>query len=67
MNFAYPLGAGLLLCCVQAAPANAQARDSDPQRSDIVVTGIAADDSYAPEEVSVAGKSPPSCSRHHSR
>jgi outer membrane receptor for ferric coprogen and ferric-rhodotorulic acid len=52
------LGAGLVLgCCVTAAPVSAQSEESK-RHSDIIVTGIAADDSYAPEEAAVAGKSP---------
>ncbi|MDV3458316.1 TonB-dependent siderophore receptor [Sphingomonas sp. HF-S4] len=42
-----------------AMPALAQTADSDAaHRSDIVVTGIREDDSYAPEKAAVAGKTP---------
>ena len=51
---------GLLLALpLLAMPAYAQDRDEEQRRhSDIVVTGIAADDSYAPQQATVAGKSP---------
>ena len=41
-----------------ALPALANEQDEERSRSEIIVTGIAADDSYAPKEASVAGKSP---------
>lgn len=44
-----------------ALPAFAEVEDGDEdraQRTDIVVTGIAQDDSYAPEQAAVAGKTP---------
>lgn len=62
MNFSSTLRAGLMLgFSVWAVPALAEAADSDEdraRRTDIVVTGIAQDDSYAPEKAAVAGKTP---------
>ena len=46
---------------IAAAPAFAQARndeDQESRRNDIVITALAEDDSYAPEQAAVAGKSP---------
>ena len=52
--------AGLILGLpVTGTPAHAQtAPETEQRRSDIVVTGIREDDSYAPAEATVAGKSP---------
>lgn len=52
--------AGLILGLpASGTPVSAQtAPDSEQRRSDIVVTGIREDDSYAPAEATVAGKSP---------
>ncbi len=56
------LRAGLLLGLSMAAvPAFAQVEedeDDKSRRNDIIVTGLAQDDSYAPKEAAVAGKSP---------
>lgn len=56
------LRAGLLLgFSLASVPASAQARedeDEQSRRNDIIVTGIAQDDSYAPKKAAVAGKSP---------
>lgn len=61
MNYRDLLGAGLSLgCWVASTPALAQTAHDETKRSDIVVTGIAQDDSYAPKEAAVAGKSPAS-------
>ncbi|MBB4633632.1 TonB-dependent siderophore receptor [Sphingosinicella soli] len=60
MNFASSFRAGLLLGLpLLAVPAYADDTDAEERRrSEIVVTGIAADDSYAPESAAVAGKRP---------
>lgn len=60
MNTSSPLRAALLLGLpALAMPAHAQDTPSEPHsRSDIVVTGVRADDSYAPKDAAVAGKSP---------
>lgn len=52
--------AGLLLGLpLIAMPAAAQTTEEEQsRRSDIVVTGVRADDSYAPEKAAVAGKTP---------
>ena len=52
--------AGLVLGLpVSATPGLAQTvQETDQRRSDIIVTGIREDDSYAPAEATVAGKSP---------
>lgn len=56
------LRTGLVLgLSIAAAPAFAQARndeDQESRRNDIVITALAEDDSYAPEQAAVAGKSP---------
>lgn len=59
MNLSSPFRAGLLLGLpLFAVPAYADDRDEDERRrSEIVVIGIAEDDSYAPETAAVAGKS----------
>lgn len=41
-----------------ALPATANDQDEERRRSEIVVTGIAADDGYAPDKATVAGKTP---------
>lgn len=55
-----PIRAGLLLGLpLIAVPAHAQSAEGEhSRRSDIVVTGIREDDSYAPLQATVAGKSP---------
>lgn len=55
-----PFRAGLLLGLpLLAVPAYADDADDEKRRNpEIVVTGIAADDSYAPKTAAVAGKSP---------
>lgn len=62
MIFSSTLRAGLMLgFSVWAAPALAEVDEGDEERArrtDIVVTGIAQDDSYAPEKAAVAGKTP---------
>lgn len=62
MFFAAMARANLLLgLSLAALPAYAQARsdeDDQSRRNDIIVTGLAEDDSYAPKEAAVAGKSP---------
>lgn len=62
MSFKASLRAGLLLGFSFAAlPAFAQVRDDEDdasRRNDIIVTGLAQDDSYAPKKAAVAGKSP---------
>ncbi|WP_374599146.1 TonB-dependent siderophore receptor [Sphingosinicella sp.] len=62
MTIALPFRAGLLLGLpFLAVPAFADDVDDEKRRNtEIVVTGIAADDSYAPETAAVAGKSPAS-------
>jgi len=59
VNLSSPFRAGLLLGLpLFAVPAYADDRDEDERRrSEIVVIGIAEDDSYAPETAAVAGKS----------
>lgn len=54
-SFRAGLALGLPLLAI---PAYANSEDQQVQRPDIVVTGIAEDDSYAPEQATVAGKSP---------
>lgn len=62
MSFSSPLRAGLMLgFSLFALPAFAETDEDKEERarkSDIVVTGIAQDDSYAPEKAAVAGKTP---------
>lgn len=62
MNFSSSLRAGLMLgFSLFALPAFAETDEEKEERarkSDIVVTGIAQDDSYAPEKAAVAGKTP---------
>lgn len=60
MIHSLPFRAGLLLGLpLLAVPAHADEADDEKRRNpEIVVTGIAADDSYAPETAAVAGKSP---------
>ncbi len=59
MHLARSLRAGLALGLpLFAAPAVANDKDEDRRHPDIIVTGIAADDSYAPEKAAVAGKTP---------
>ncbi|OWK27857.1 TonB-dependent siderophore receptor [Sphingomonas mucosissima] len=62
MSFQASLRAGLLLgLSFVALPAFAQVADDadeESRRNDIIVTGLAQDDSYAPKEAAVAGKSP---------
>lgn len=62
MNFSSTLRAGLMLgFSLWAMPALAEGEDGEEdraRRTDIVVTGIAQDDSYAPEKAAVAGKTP---------
>ncbi len=62
MRYFSPLRAGLVVAFpLFTVPAFAQSTDGEEEgkrRSEIVVTGIAQDDSYAPREAAVAGKSP---------
>lgn len=59
MHVAKSIRAGLALGLpLFAQPAMANDREEESRRPDIVVTGIAADDSYAPEKAAVGGKSP---------
>ncbi|RYY28754.1 MAG: TonB-dependent siderophore receptor [Sphingomonadales bacterium] len=62
MIFSSTLRAGLMLgFSVWALPALAEVDEEDEERgrrTDIVVTGIAQDDSYAPQKAAVAGKTP---------
>jgi outer membrane receptor for ferric coprogen and ferric-rhodotorulic acid len=60
MKIACPLGAGLALGLpLLPFPAHAQDQEEEQRRrSDIVVTALREDNGYAPQQASVAGKSP---------
>lgn len=62
MNFVSSLRAGLMLgfsfYAVPTLAETAEEKEERTRRTDIVVTGIALDDSYAPEKAAVAGKAP---------